>query len=212
MQSKSTTAQRWQFSTSVLLPVILTMVATAAAVLGFTLWSTANIDERALERQSRMVAHVLSAQRNQIRHDQQGVAIWDDALLATKLAPDRAWIDKNLGVWMHDFFGHDRSVVLDAGNQPIYVMEDGAAAPLDRYSQLANAIAPLAARLRELIAAGGMIQYNLRHDKTPPAVVRVHRGGRPGGDRQRHADRFRYPSLSPGAGHRTPAGRCPVSR
>ena len=166
-----TTAHRWQFSTSVLLPVVLTLVVTVAAVLGFTLWSTANIDERALERQTRMVAHVLSAQRDQISHDQESVAIWDDALSATKLAPNPDWVDNNLGVWMYDFFGHNRSVVLDAGNQPTYVMENGASAPLDHYGRIADAVAPLVIRLRQLIAAGGMTQYNLDNDSVPPAVA-----------------------------------------
>ncbi|MDB5537969.1 MAG: hypothetical protein JWQ65_2844 [Devosia sp.] len=171
MFSQPTTAHRWQFSTSVLLPVILTMVVTAAAVLGFTLWSTANIDERALERQTRMVAHVLSAQRDQVSHDQESVALWDDALFATKLAPDLDWVDTNLGIWMHDFFGHSRSIVLDGDNQPMYVMENGAAAPVDHYGQVAAAVGPLVMRIRQLIAAGGMTQYNLGRDTVPPAVA-----------------------------------------
>jgi diguanylate cyclase (GGDEF)-like protein len=170
MQSPPPPAQPWKFSTSVLLPVILTMVAIAAAVPAFILWSTASIDSRALDRQTRMVAHVLSAQRDQIRHDQQSVAIWDDALFAAKLAPDQAWIDTNLGAWMHDFFGHNRSAVLDASNQPIYVMENGVSAPTDHYAKAADAIGPLVLRVRELIAAGGMNQFNIGNDDVPPAV------------------------------------------
>lgn len=150
---------------------MLATIATAGAALGFTFWSTANIDGRALERQTKMVAQVLSAQRNRIRHDQESVAIWDDALFAAKLSPNLKWIDTNLGVWMHDYFGHDRSVVLDADNQPIYVMEGGIAAPLDHYRAVAGTVGPLAIRVRELIAAGGMTQYNLNRDTVPPAVA-----------------------------------------
>ena len=171
MRSKSSTIKRWQFSTSVLLPAILTMVATALAVLGFIVWSTNNIDERALERQVTMATQVLVAQREQIRHDQESVAIWDDALTATSLNFDQAWIDTNLNKWMHDYFGHARLAILDVGDRPIDVMRDGKTVPLGDYARVEPIIAPLVRQLRGTIASGGLTAFNLGHASTPPAVT-----------------------------------------
>ncbi|HTM76984.1 MAG TPA: bifunctional diguanylate cyclase/phosphodiesterase [Devosia sp.] len=169
MQSKSATVQRWQFSTGVLLSVILAMVATAAAVLAFIIWSAANVDERALERQTRMIAQAVSAQRNQIRTDQESVAIWDEAVVATKLAFDQDWIDVNLNSWMYDYFGHDHMAILDQHDQPIDVMDTGARVSIGNYARMAGVIAPLAAQVRAAIAAGGAIGAD--RSRVPPSVA-----------------------------------------
>ena len=147
--------KRWQFSASVLLPAILTMLVTAAAVLAFIQWSTSQIDERALERQTRMIAQAVAVQRDQILHDQKSVAIWDDALAATKLAFDQHWIDNNLHAWTFDYFGHDRMAVLDERNRPIDVMDQGATVSILHYDRIASAIDPLVKQLRAESAALG---------------------------------------------------------
>ena len=37
----------------------------------------------------------------------------------------QVWIDENLGKWMHDYFEHDRVLVLDRADRVIYSHEDG---------------------------------------------------------------------------------------
>ena len=39
---------RWQFQASVLAPVVLSLLVTAATVLAFVLWSTSDLDQRSL--------------------------------------------------------------------------------------------------------------------------------------------------------------------
>ncbi|UJW87043.1 putative bifunctional diguanylate cyclase/phosphodiesterase [Devosia sp. SL43] len=156
MQPK--TLERWQFSASVLLPVILALVITAAAVLGFVFWSTANIDQRALERQSSMVAQVIEARRAQVQHDLESVAIWDDAVVNAKLYFNFDWVDSNLGAWMYEFFGHNRSVIIGADGTPIYAMEGGAAAASEDLADMAASVRPIVERVRAIrpaeVAAG----------------------------------------------------------
>jgi diguanylate cyclase (GGDEF)-like protein len=164
MQSK--TIERWQFSASVLLPVILALVITAAAVLGFVFWSTANIDQRAVERQSSMVSQVIEARRLRVQHDLESVAIWDDAVVNTRLMFDFDWVDVNLGVWMYDFFGHNRSMILDAGNRPLYAMENGVSARPEDLGHMAASILPIVERVRAIHpvpATAGEL--------TPPAAI-----------------------------------------
>jgi diguanylate cyclase (GGDEF)-like protein len=148
MQPK--TLERWQFSASVLLPVILALVITAAAVLGFVFWSTANIDQRAVERQGAMVAQVIEARRAQVLHDLESVAIWDDAVVNTKLTFNFEWVNSNLGAWMFEFFGHNRSIILGPDNMPLYAMEAGEAVAPEALGRLAASVQPMVDRVRAI--------------------------------------------------------------
>ena len=152
MQAKTPTHKGWQFSAAVLLPVVLALVITAASVLGFVLWSTANIDQRALERQSSMVSQVMESKRLRVQHDLEAVAIWDDAVINTKLAFNLNWVHANLGQWLFDFFGHNRSIVLDASNTPLYLMEEGTSVAPDQFNGFSGSILPIVERLRTLAA------------------------------------------------------------
>ncbi|MHA6691142.1 putative bifunctional diguanylate cyclase/phosphodiesterase [Devosia sp. A449] len=130
------------------MPVILALVITASAVLGFVLWSTANIDQRALERQSAMFEQLIEARRARIEHELESVAYRDTAVVNTRLMFNYNWVDENLGRWMYDFFEHNRSVVLDATAQPLYLMQDGVAVDLAGYHQIASPIQALVNQLR----------------------------------------------------------------
>lgn len=117
--------ERWRFSVSVLLPVAICFVVTALASSAFILWSAQGVDQRSLERQNALARHVIATQLARISHDQQSVTIWDDSIVHTRLHLDPDWIDGNLGVWMHDFFGHDEAIILDDRDQPVYAMAAG---------------------------------------------------------------------------------------
>ena len=163
--------QRWQFSASVLLPVVLTLVITAAAVCGFVFWSTADIDERALARQTAMVEHVISARRERMVAEQKSVAIWDDAVINTKLMFNKTWVNEKIGRWLYSFFGHDSIVVLNAADKPIYMMEAGQEVPLGSFSDMEAATAPLIEQLRRSMAEGGMQAYNAGRASAPPSIA-----------------------------------------
>jgi diguanylate cyclase (GGDEF)-like protein len=150
MQAKTSTLERWQFSASVLLPVVLTLGITAAAVLGFVFWSTANIDDRAAVRQSEMLQQVMQTRRSQLIRELSSVASKDDAVVNTKLMFNFNWVDNNLGRWMHDFFGHQRTMVFGADNQPLYVMHDGVALDSASYDRFTGPILALVERVRAL--------------------------------------------------------------
>src|SRR5688572_20094092 len=160
MDYRSTRLTRdWRFSVGILLPVIVSLVGAAVGVLGFVLWSAKGVDERALARQTGLAQHVVETELKRIPHNQESVTIWDDSIYNTKLAFDPDWIDANLGIWMHEYFGHDDTMVLDDRNQPIYVMSDGVRVGLGRATALLPNIEMLIANLRRLIAEGGVTAY-----------------------------------------------------
>jgi diguanylate cyclase (GGDEF)-like protein len=149
MQPQTSPLERWQFSAAVLLPVVLALVITAASVLGFVFWSTANIDARALERQSTMFEHVIEARRTRMEHELASVAARDDTLVNTRLMFNFNWVDRNIGQWMHQFFGHNRIVILDSIAQPLYMMEDGVSVEPQNFRRIASPIQQLVNRVRE---------------------------------------------------------------
>jgi sensor domain CHASE-containing protein len=125
-------------------------------------------------QQSALLSTTLAKQLPRIVHDQGGVAIWDDAIENVKVRLDPDWLDANLGVWMHDFFGLDRAFVLTDQNEPAYAMVDGKRATPASFRQVAAAVDPLVAEIRR------EIPYPVAASDDPPhAAALVQIGGRP---------------------------------
>ena len=179
MQPATSKIERWHLSTVALMPVLLAMITAIIAVLGFVLWSTNNIDERAAERQTTMVSHVIDGRLSRVIHEMASVAISNQTLLKTGLTPDIDWIDANLAGWLHRYFGHDRTIVLNAQDAATYVMVDGAAVDVDAARPMIDALAPLVERARALRPG---------HQRPPPAMP-----GTPGGRLGRPAPLLQRP-------------------
>jgi diguanylate cyclase (GGDEF)-like protein len=141
----------WSFTTRILLPLMLAGATTILLVAGVLFYATSESDRLSWDRQSSLVSHVLSEQVAKISHDQESITIWDDAVRYTKLIFDPEWVDINLGVWMFDYFGHDRAFILNDQNEPIYAMMEGAGADLKTYEPDRQTITPLAEQLRALL-------------------------------------------------------------
>jgi diguanylate cyclase (GGDEF)-like protein len=130
---------------------ILTFVLTAILVVGVVLWSALRSDQVTKEWRSQLVSDALRTKLAKISTDQESVANWDEAVINTRNAFDRAWVDVNLGVWMHDYFKHDRAYVLDTENRVRYAMADGKQASVGDGTPEAL-IGTLARSLRQQIA------------------------------------------------------------
>ena len=93
-----------------------------AAVL---ILSASRSDQLSQARLHQVVEYALAKSVERVPYDQESVAVWDDAVKYVKDGFDRKWVDINLGVWMYDYFKHDRSYVLNAEDQVLYSMADG---------------------------------------------------------------------------------------
>ena len=161
---------RWRFSLAVLVPVAICLVATAVASLGFVIWSARDEDQRALARQEALARHVIELQLDRIPHDQQSVTVWDDAVTNTKLHFDPQWIETNIGVWMHSFFGHDDVIVLNERNDPVYMSRGDKTVGIEAAATLLPDLQPVIANLRRKIAGGAIDQYRAGTATSPPYV------------------------------------------
>ena len=112
------------YSTQLVLMLFgLSMLAMVGSI-GVAVRAMMVIDSDASEREARQALRALDVQRNQIAVEQQSATIWDDALEAA-VSRDLLFMDGNLGVWMHDYFGHDESYILTPEGQPIYAAING---------------------------------------------------------------------------------------
>src|SRR4051812_42008116 len=143
--------KQWRFSSRVLLPIVAAGSAAALLVITALFLAARQSDDIAWERQRQLVSHVLSEQIAKISHDQQSVTIWDDAVKNTKLQFDASWVSVNLGVWMHDYFGHDEIFILNRINQPIYANMQGSDSDVSTYQENHETIAALVLELRQLL-------------------------------------------------------------
>ena len=123
-QNRSKRAE-WRFSFSVLIPVIIAVVVTVGTAAAFVVWSAARSDDRALARQTRLVSHMLSKEREYLASEQNDVTSWDDAFFAFAERPDMEWIDENLGADFFESYGYNRIYVLDPRLRPVYAMREG---------------------------------------------------------------------------------------
>jgi len=145
-----------RFSAIAIAAVVLSLLGAVATVLAFVFWSAQGADERSLERQTSLARHVIQTELDRIPHDQESVTIWDDSIYRTKLLFDPRWVDANLGVWMHEYFGQDEVLILDDQNQPLYAMKDGQRIDEHEFGLRTLAqISSLIAALRRQVAQAG---------------------------------------------------------
>lgn len=122
--------RHWRFSSRVLAPVVVLVATMVVLVAGVLLWAVDRSDRFSDEREIQHVASLVAETLRKIPHDQESVTIWDDAIVNAKQTFDDKWVDTNLGRWMQDYFGHDRSYVIDPRDEVVYgITEHGRAGP-----------------------------------------------------------------------------------
>jgi len=130
-----------------LLPIIAGSAAVGAVVVALLLWLTTEIDRTAYQRQERLLSLIVSQMQSSVAHDQESATVWDDAVERVR-QPDMAWMDQNLGTWMHTYFGHDGAFVLKPDGRPLYAFIDSTVVDPSIYDRFASQIDPLIAALR----------------------------------------------------------------
>ena len=145
------------FSTQLVVMLFGLSVLAMLGSIGVAVRAMMAIDNEAAAREGRQVLRALEAERMQLAVEQQSATIWDDALEAV-IARDIVFIEGNLGVWMHDYFGHDESYVLTPEGQPIYAAIDGSTVDPSVMADAEIEISAMADRLRSKSAASGTEQ------------------------------------------------------
>jgi diguanylate cyclase (GGDEF)-like protein len=152
-------------------------IIAAGATVAFTILLLASMlflsatqsDQLSRKRLQQVVGYALGKSIERVPYDQESVAIWDDAVKNVRNKLDAKWVDINLGVWMFDYFKHDRTYVLDAENDVLYAMADGKQVSAGRLLPTGK-IAELVATLREQVRDGALDHYANGTGRVPRAV------------------------------------------
>jgi len=135
------------FSLIVLASVFVVFAATAAMLGGYVLYSSAQVDKVGVDRQAIRLAKAISLQLEEISHDQESVAVWDDTLAAVTRR-DFTWLNHNVARQMASFFHHSATYIVDSEDAPIYAAKIGRRVEAGTYGEVAGLVAPMLDELR----------------------------------------------------------------
>ncbi len=190
------------FFGGVALPIVLALLCATFAVVAIFTWSNSSTDQQAINRQMKLVEHVISHHRDLVKTEQADMAIWDAAVAAVSADPmDIDFVESNLGEGAYEFFGHDQVFILDPKLRPIYAMVEGDTVSPQAYAPLQEIIEPLAARLKEISWRGAINAFVSGANTAPPNVTDVVMLG------DRPAFLSLMPILSDKSGAEMPPGR-----
>lgn len=168
MADKKQKTSGLRFFYSAVLPISLAVIVVFAIIGSFFIWSSSRNDDEAVSRQVRLVSNILNDERSRITKEHEDVASWKSAVKAVTGEPDLEFIGSNLGIGMHEFFGHDRAYLIDPSLDPIYAMREGVNARPDIYETERETLEPLVRRLREINWQGAFDAYvNGASDQVP---------------------------------------------
>lgn len=162
------------FSTQLVLVLFGLSILAMLGSIGVAVRAMTLIDSEAAAREGRLALQALEAERTQIAVDQQSATIWDDAIEAVA-SRDIRFIEDNLGVWMHDYFGHDESYVLTSEGQPIYAAMNGMTVDP---AVLADANSPIPAMIGRLHSALADANVHRTEEAEGPEALYVSEIGR----------------------------------
>ena len=170
MSVKEARGGMWRFSYRVVLPVLLAVGITVATVAWFALWSTGKSDDRALQRQTHLVAHAIDEAKQALTSHQNYYANWDEAITAIK-AQDVGWLDDNLGAELYDTGKYDRIYVLGPTLKPLYAMYAGGKTVAAAFEADRGVLTPMLAILKGIDASGGIAAYDNGNTEQVPRVT-----------------------------------------
>ena len=135
------------------LPALVILIVTGGFVAATVYWSASETDLASVERETQLIRRLVDERIGQITRDQMTSTTWDVAVRKISDPVDADWLDDNLGIWMHDYFGIDRVFILDGSDRSIYAMIDGKRQPHDAYFSHGSVIGPIVTELRSVEAA-----------------------------------------------------------
>ncbi|MAU94677.1 MAG: hypothetical protein CMP81_02140 [Fulvimarina sp.] len=134
------------------LPALVILIITGGFVAATVYWSASEADQASLERETRLVRRLVDERIARITRDQMTSTTWDAAVRHLASPVDVEWLDDNLGLWMHDYFGIDRVFILDGSGKSLYAMIDGKSQPPEAYFSQRSALDPVVSEMRGLKA------------------------------------------------------------
>ena len=142
---------RWK---SVVVPAALAMLVIGGLVALLLALSVREADDLVTGRDQHLAASILRQAIEHTAQDQESVTAWDEAVrhMHDRLDPD--WVDDNMGTWMNMYFGHERTVILNDQDRPIYASIGASRVDPEAFRSLAGLALPMVTELRRILLSG----------------------------------------------------------
>jgi diguanylate cyclase (GGDEF)-like protein len=130
-------------------PLSALLAGLAALLLVILFYSAHSMNQSASQAQRALINNALSLRLVQSLSELRSVAWWDEMVIKSRASGfDIDWLDVEVGVFVTTSYKHDRILILDAQNRPVYGF--GADARLDQatQAQFAQLVRPLAEQIR----------------------------------------------------------------
>jgi diguanylate cyclase (GGDEF)-like protein len=146
---KSITARNNGAVRHIVVPITAILAILAALLISVAFYSANRMDDVAITRQRALIDNALSLKLEQSLSELRSVAWWDEMVQKSReTGLDAEWLDIEVGVFVTTSYNHDRILVLDETNAPVYGFGNDArlsAAQMEKYT---HAIAPLVGQIR----------------------------------------------------------------
>jgi len=159
-------------STQILWLMSLFALVAIGGMLFVVAGAVGRTDAEALEAQRILVGHAIEEQIARITQDQRSVTFWDEAVKRAA-ASDSEWLRQNIGLWMRDYFHHDRTIIVSPANGVVDVARTDrlGGGPVENVVELfAQRIATLRARYAAGMR-GGLVERGIVLVDGRPAIV-----------------------------------------
>ena len=149
-------APRETLVSQIILRSVAIVVLMAGLLAGFAWVAARKADQLSSVRQQKLIATVLDQNFRAIAHDQEAATVWDDSVDEMRARRiDLDWVDNNLGIWFHTYYGHDEIWIIDPADRLVYAMRAGKRGDMADNPALPLMLArPLIAQLRAHMRGG----------------------------------------------------------
>lgn len=134
-------------------PICVAVVATGLVIGALLYWSALQVDRASAARETDILSRAVTRSADRVAKEQEASTVWDDAVRYVN-APDLDWLDANLGIWMHTYYGHDEAYIVNGRDEPVYAMLGGVRVATDTVNSAGSTIAGLVHELRQKLVAG----------------------------------------------------------
>ena len=140
---------------------LLLLFAVGLVAIAGLLYATSQSDKSSIDRQARGARQALDIALDDFALQQETVAVWDDsAMKLSHPTVDRQWLTDNIGLWLHNIFGHDVAVIVDGNDRLVQITFGGVAGDGSLYNRYRPEFAELLRAVR-----GKSHDLGTRHDR-----------------------------------------------
>jgi diguanylate cyclase (GGDEF)-like protein len=173
-----------------IVPIAGVMLLVGAMLIAVILYSARTMDENIVTSQAELIDNSINARLTRSLSEVRSVAWWDEAVTKSRgTGFNPHWLDLEVGAFMTESFHHDRIMILDEANRPVYgYNSDGRVENATLAGDVA-AVAPLVAQVRggrnvspritDASYVAGATEGNTerRYGRSAAAVVRINGHG-----------------------------------